>query len=56
MIPTDVSGKWVAVETARDLETRAILNMGAQIEVLEQKLASAYYRIQELEQQIYGSK
>ena len=56
MIPTDTSGKWVAYETAKDIETRAILNMGAQIEVLEQKLASAYYRIQELEQQIYGSK
>jgi hypothetical protein len=56
MIPTDVSGKWVAVETARDLETRAILNMGAKIEALEQALASANYRIQELEQQIYGSK
>ena len=56
MIPTDSSGKWVAIETAKDLETRAILNMGAQLEVLEQKLASAYYRIQELEPQIYGSK
>jgi hypothetical protein len=56
MIPTDVSGKWVAVETAREIETRAILNMGAKIEELEKALASANYRILELEQQIYGSK
>jgi len=56
MIPTDVSGKWVAIETARELETRAILNMGAKIEELEKSLLSAYARILELEQQIYGSK
>ena len=56
MIPTDVSGKWVAVETAREIETKAILNMGAKIEALEKALASANYRILELEQQIYGSK
>jgi hypothetical protein len=56
MIPTDVSGKWVAIETARDLETKAILNMGAKIEELEKSLASANYRILELEHQIYGSK
>jgi hypothetical protein len=56
MIQTDVSGKWVAIETARDIETKAILNMGAKIEALEKALASANYRIQELEQQIYGSK
>ena len=56
MIPTDVSGKWVAVETARDIETKAILNMGAKIEELEKSLQSANARIIELEQQIYGSK
>lgn len=56
MIPTDTSGKWVAYETVKELETKAILEMGSKLEVLEQKLASAYYRIQELEQQIYGSK
>ena len=56
MIPTDTSGKWVAYETVKELETRAILEMGSKLEVLEQKLASAYYRIQELEQQLYGSK
>ena len=56
MIPTDVSGKWVAIETAREIETRAILNMGAKIEELEKALASANYRVLELEQQIYGSK
>lgn len=56
MIPTDSSGKWVAVETARDLETKAILNMGAKIDSLEKALLEANYRIQELEQQIYGSK
>lgn len=56
MIPTDVSGKWVAIETAREIETKAILNMGAKIEELEKALASANYRILELEQQIYGSK
>lgn len=56
MIPTDVSGKWVAIETAKEIETRAILNMGAKIEELEKALASANYRILELEQQIYGSK
>ena len=56
MIQTDVSGKWVAIETARELETRAILNMGAKIEELEKSLLSANARIIELEQQIYGSK
>ena len=56
---TDVSGKWIAVtdyKTMQEQETEAILNMGAQIEVLEQQLANAKYRITELEQQIYGSK
>ena len=56
MIPTDVSGKWVAIETARDIETKAILNMGAKIEALEKSLLTANARILELEQQIYGSK
>jgi hypothetical protein len=56
MIPTDSSGKWVAIETAREIETRATLNMGAKIGELEKALASANYRILELEQQIYGSK
>ena len=37
-------------------ETQAILNMGARIELLEQALMAAQYRIQELEQQIYGSR
>jgi len=37
-------------------ETQAILNMGAKITELEKELADAKYRIQELEQQIYGSK
>ena len=56
---TDVSGKWIAVsdyKTMQQQETQAILNMGAKIEALEKALASANYRIQELEQQIYGSK
>jgi hypothetical protein len=56
MIQTDVSGKWVAVETAREIETRAILNMGAKIAELEKALRLANERILELEQQIYGSK
>ena len=37
-------------------QTKAILAMGAKIEALEKALADAQYRIQELEQQIYGSK
>ena len=37
-------------------ETKAILEMGARIEALEKALADAQYRIQELEQQIYGSR
>ena len=56
---TDVSGKWIAVEeykTMQQRETEAILNMGECIKALEQQLANANYRIQELEQQIYGSK
>jgi hypothetical protein len=56
MIPTDSSGKWVAIDTVRELETKAILNMGAKIEELEKSLLSANARIVELEQQIYGSK
>ena len=40
----------------KEQETKAILAMGAKIEALEKALADAQYRIQELEQQIYGSK
>lgn len=44
------------MKTLKETETEAILRMGQLIEDLQNQLASALERIQELEKQLYGSR
>jgi hypothetical protein len=44
------------MKTLKETETEAILRMGQLIKDLQNQLASALERIQELEKQLYGSR
>ena len=44
------------MKTLKESETEAVLRMGETIKELQNQLASALERIQELEKQLYGSR